>query len=812
MDKLIHTKADNSNNMQQRLLCFFFFYVIAITSSHTQSNTPQYARCQVYFDAQHSLQRLGELGIACDHGEHKKQRFLISDFSEAEQQLLQQNGFRYTVLIADVVTYYQTQNQAITTKANQCTPTPRIPYNTPLNFSLGSMGGFLTYQELLNNLDSMAAKFPHLISQKAAIDSHNLTYENRPIYWVRLSDNPTLQEPEPSVLYNALHHAREPLSMQQLVYYMWYLLENYAVDSSVRYLVDHTQLYFIPCVNPDGYVYNELTNPTGGGLWRKNRRNNGDGTFGVDLNRNYGYAWAYNNQGSSGNSNSDTYRGTAAFSEPETQNMRTFCLQHPIEIALNYHAYGNLLIYPWAYNDQLTPDSTELKEYAAILTQQNKYEFGTNYQTIGYSTNGDADDWLYGEQTQKNKIFSMTPEAGTGGFWTATNNIVAECEQLVWQNLAAAHLLLHFGGLETQNPVVLTNTNAYTNYKLTRYGNQTGNFEVRVLPLSSNIQAVGAAQNYTLNQFATQADSISLQLDPTIQNGDLIRYIVQLDNGYYTTQDTVEQTFGRYTTAVYDNANTFNNWTNLGNADWNWTTQTYHTPTASITDSKVGNYPNNANHEMLLNTTLDLRTATDAQLSFWAKWDVEDDYDYVQLLAAGDDGIFLPLCGNYTNLGTNYQDANAPVYDDSQLDWILETINLQDYLGDSAVQFKIKLVSDQFVEEDGFYLDEWTIKVLDPLLLNHQKHSSTTNWILGKSQPNPAQTQAYIPFDWKSKNEEAAYLKVYTILGQLQYQTKIEPAQNGYNLQIGDWENGLYFYRIEQAGEQTAPQRLQILK
>ena len=62
--------------------------------------------------------------------------------------------------------------------------------------------------------------------------------------------------------------------------------------TKLRNIVDSTEMYFIPCVNPDGYVYNETTNPNGGGYWRKNRRNNNDGSYGVDLNRNYGYEWA----------------------------------------------------------------------------------------------------------------------------------------------------------------------------------------------------------------------------------------------------------------------------------------------------------------------------------------------------------------------------------------------------------------------------------------------------------------------------------------------------------------------------------------
>src|SRR4029453_16587448 len=105
------------------------------------------------------------------------------------------------------------------------------------------------------------------------------------------------------------------LSMQQLIYYMGYLLENYQNDSLVKNIVDNRELYIIPCLNPDGYLYNELTDPSGGGMWRKNRRDNLDGNFGVDLNRNYDLFWGYDDNGSSPNTFSETYRGIFPASE-----------------------------------------------------------------------------------------------------------------------------------------------------------------------------------------------------------------------------------------------------------------------------------------------------------------------------------------------------------------------------------------------------------------------------------------------------------------------------------------------------------------
>src|SRR5690606_38232143 len=126
------------------------------------------------------------------------------------------------------------------------------------------------------------------------------------------------------------------------------------------------------------YVYNETTDPGGGGFWRKNRRNNGGGTYGIDLNRNYGYFWGYDNVGSSPNPWSETYRGTAPFSEPETQALRNFLGSgRSVRIALNSHTSGDLLLYPWGYEyDTCTPDEAAFAALGDTLTYRNPHTYG----------------------------------------------------------------------------------------------------------------------------------------------------------------------------------------------------------------------------------------------------------------------------------------------------------------------------------------------------------------------------------------------------------------------------------------------------
>ena len=169
-----------------------------------------------------------------------------------------------------------------------CPPAPAHP--APENFHLGSMGGYLTYDEVLAELDAMALQFPEIFKAKAPVSTFE-THEGRPIYYVKISDNPGVYETEPAVLLASLIHSNEPVSVMQTVYFMWYLLENYYSDPEIRYLVDHSELYILPVVNPDGYVSNCVNFPNGGGTRSKNGRPTGGPNPGVDLDRNFGYAW-----------------------------------------------------------------------------------------------------------------------------------------------------------------------------------------------------------------------------------------------------------------------------------------------------------------------------------------------------------------------------------------------------------------------------------------------------------------------------------------------------------------------------------------
>lgn len=339
-------------------------------------------------------------------------------------QRLEQANIKYVVRIPDMAAAHS-QALALHPVVGEDTLTPAI--------GQGSMGGHFTYAEMLANLDQFAANYPTLCSQRISIGQ---SIEGRDIWMVKISDNVSVDEAEPEVYYDALHHAREPLSMSATLLFMDELLDGYGTDPEATFLIDERELYFVPCVNPDGYIHNQTTNPNGGGMWRKNRRNNGDGTFGVDLNRNYSTFWNAPNGGSSPNTSSETYRGTAPFSEPEVAAVEAFAASRQFVQVFSTHSYTDVLLRPWAYQ---TSDPINVAAYnvlGAFMVEESGIAHG-RWGTLLYISSGTSVDHHHVARGS----YSWTAELGRaneGGFWPVgpTIEVIARRHQRMFRKAA----------------------------------------------------------------------------------------------------------------------------------------------------------------------------------------------------------------------------------------------------------------------------------------------------------------------------------------------------------------------------------------
>lgn len=786
-----------------------FIYTVLVllfcTTIHAQDT---YTRLKIHLSPEQNIQSLGDLGFEVDHGVWEKHQYFINDFSMREKAIIEQAGFEVETLIKDVQAYYLSPaNKGVEKSSNSCGRYVEYEYGQPDNFRLGTMAGYYRYEEMLEELDEMRTRFPNLITARSPIGAI-LTHQGNLIYWLKIGSDRFAAEDKPEVLYTALHHAREPLSLTQMIYFMWYALENYGTDPEITYLLDHVDLYFIPCVNPDGYLHNEITNPQGGGLWRKNLRdNNEDGNIdfsdGVDLNRNYGYKWGNAYNGSSGNFSSQVYRGIDAFSEPETQAVAELCKQHQFKIAMNYHSHGNLLIYPWSYSDQPTEDAPAFNVITKAMTRENQYLAGTPSQTVGYVVNGDADDWMYGEQTEKNKILAMTPEVGYA-FWVNERDIEFFCQQNILQNLMTAHLATAYAKIQEESDFYINQAENELLVKIQNIGLETGDFTVEARAIDGTTFGLDEGR-VAVDELAPLEDRyVRIPYEVGLDEKDIaIQIKVSNAQGFVQTFQ-IEKQVKDIAVAVEELGNSIDQWDAYL---WDVTSEDFYSSSTSITDSPNAPYRPSIYQRITLNPPVDLTNATEARLSFFAKWALEPRYDNVQLQLSFNYEEFFPVCGQHTLVARGGRWQGQDVYNGFQDDWVQEEIDLTPFIKEALsdadraeLRIQFVLSTDGATQEDGFYFDDLKIVTAEDLASNTEDLLLTENQI--SVSPNPSNEFIIIKTNDLQAQDE---LVVYDLLGRVVH-TNIQNKQT--QIDIADWQSGIYFCEWRRQGTVLGTSRL----
>jgi hypothetical protein len=669
----------------------------------------------------------------------------------------------------------------------------------------------------------MRANYPDLISEKFTIGQ---SHEGRELWMVKISDNPDQDEEEPQVCFDALLHAREGASMATVMYFMYYLLENYRTDSVVTYLVNNREIYFAPCLNPDGYEYNRKTNHNGGGMWRKNRRNNGGGSYGVDLNRNYAYAWGYDNNGSSPDSTSNVYRGPEPFSEPESNNFANFIKTKEIKTHINYHSYGNLILYPWGYTGEQSPDSIIYREYADDMSKYNSYRYGNSINAIGYLSNGTERDWMYGKQTEKNKIFSFVFEVGSAadGFWPEEDRIIPLAEENIGANLYLCWIpggLAAVTGRNFQQSVFLLGDSVNLQIVVKNRGLESiDDIQVKLTPISQYIDIAESVQNVAhLNVW--QSDSINYQLyiHSDAPAGEYLKLIAQTwYQNLLMDTDTVGFFIGSQSAVFADSGDSLSrNWTTINSA-WKTTTSSYHSLNSCYTDSSTGMYAANVNAVMTLTNPIDLSGYPNPRLTFWTYYEIENNWDCGMVQISTDNGsTWSPLKGQYTapGSGKGAQPKNVPVYHGFQTNWIQEDIDLSTY-HDRQIFLRFVLKSDNSVGFDGWYIDDISIYYYSNISGIKSQSLTDFTFKLRQNYPNPFNPESRI--EYVLPEAGLVRLSIYNILGEkvAELVNDYQPAGNHFvNVNIQSIQpvlcSGVYFY-ILQSKNYSLTRKMMILK
>ena len=792
-------------------ILFFSFSRFNIFSPGELAPVEKYSTVKVFVRSSEDLKRLQQNDITVEHFHGNYTEGITLVINQLEIERLKSSGIQYSVEIPDMDLYYK--NRPLPGEQEMNAAGLVMQNDNIRGFSYGSMGGYYTYTEVVQKLDSMRLQYPTLITAK---QNRGTTEEGRTIWSVKISDNADVNESgtEPAIYFDALHHAREPQAMAGTVYFMYWLLDNYNTNPEAKYLVDNREIYFVPVVNPDGYVRNQTTNPNGGGNWRKNRKNNGNGCFGVDLNRNYNYGWGFNS-GSSSDPCSDTYRGPSAGSEPETQAIKNLVTAIQPKISFSVHSEAGRYLNPYGYNDS-TVAYEIYSDFSGDFASENNFTYGTVIEMLDYYSSGTTRDWLHSIG-----CYAWTPEVGGGSFWPsqaqiipAANEMLPSYKYLAWVGGAYAKFQNY---TITGNGYVERNDTLRLNIGIRNKGLSLPANSVTVSVSTSypNITAINSSHNYgSINPRQVKYNSvpISFRLTNSAAYMDEIKLIVSTkQENVETSLDTISVIVGRGNILMSDNSESgTSRWTKSGNqTQWDTTFVSYWSESHSFADSRYGNSKNSTNNYFTLNDTINLIGAVNPRVEFMAKWATETSFDYTRIQVSTNFGsTWTNLAGRYTATV-----SGQPSYHGVQ-PWIYERISLNPYIG-QRVKLRFNYVTDGGVPGDGFYFDNFrVVNYTDGPGVGISQNGSEIplSFALYQNFPNPFNPATKINFDLP--RSAFVSIKLFDILGREVknlVNSNMDAGKYTIDLNASDLAGGVYFYRIE-TSEFSDTKKLMLIK
>lgn len=314
--------------------------------------------------------------------------------------------------------------------------------------------GYRTYDEVVDELFSFEEDYPDLAKVYNLGESWGNIYYNQgidyyedyqfEIWGLKVTLNPEEEQDKPGVYYIGALHAREPLSVEVPMEFINQLLTGYEDDPQIEFLIDNTEIWFVPLINPDGHrvVLDEIDV-----WWRKNiRDNNGNQEFdtfnyygmgidGVDLNRNFGYYWQHDSS-----VQAPTYPGPEPFSEPEAAAVQQLISNRHFVAGISYHTYGEMVLYPYGYSENVhAPDVDVLGNLAQELAEATpKIASAGHYDPMPawdlYPARGTSEDYFYGVHG----IIAFTFEMANQFIPPYTT-----AQQIVQDNMEACMILLN---------------------------------------------------------------------------------------------------------------------------------------------------------------------------------------------------------------------------------------------------------------------------------------------------------------------------------------------------------------------------------
>ncbi len=650
------------------------------------------------------------------------------------------------------------------------------------------MGGWRTYEMILAALDSLHDEYPAYVS---APESIGVGWDGKIIKAIKISDNIEIDEDEPEVFIGGALHAREVITPEIVLSFARWLLDSMATSEVARHIVEKRETWIIPLLNPDGYYYNQISSPTGGGMWRKNRHDNGDGTMGVDLNRNYPHMWGFDDIGSSPVSSEETYRGPSAGSEPETQATMAFIDSREFRSSLSFHSYGNLYLLPWGWTYDLPVHNDWFLRVGYRYARGNSYIYGPGATAI-YPTNGDTDDWLYGDTTGHSWIFCCTPEVGgySDGFWPP----LSRKDQLVFENMPVCKVVCQMAG---SAPFM---TRAWVDPE---FGDSSGYADPgersRLLVEIENL-GFDPTEAYVLGFSGTSG--LDMVTDSALcgtiesQGYDTVAFLIDIDESRIVPGDEVTILFEVRDTSghlTFDSTKfvcgtpiVISEWdfesggtAFIGSGDWEWGTPTTG-PGEAVSGTKLwatklaDDYTNNRLSELLV-PMVDIPDSSFCPRFTFKHWfsfeppSGGDIYDGANVQVSTDGGSSWDIISPISGYDGVAYDHNPYLEDDSVFTansggWQTATFDMEPFAG-SSVQIKFVVGTDPYISSLGWFIDDVSfIYYIEPELATDREFRPTSFGI--DIYPNPFNSSCHIELQ-SPVTPEGSHIEILDATGRI---------------------------------------------
>ena len=765
-----------------------------ISFAQNDNGTEKYSKVRIYSTTLSDFQKISNSGLHLEGGLHKKGVYFETWLSESEIAMLNKSGVPYEIMIKDWMDYYNSFQPLTSKQYNDIMKKSRDDYNVSHSI-LGTMGGNLKWEELVAKLDSLRLQYPTLVSVKWSIGN---TYEGRPMWTIRITKNPDAPTGRPEVWYNGVTHAREPGGMENVLYYVYWLVENYNINPIATYILNNREIYWTPIINVDGYYYNQTTNPTGGGMWRANRHITSGSCGPVDLNRHFGTYnfWNSSNGGSSTDpcsGGSGTYRGTYPMVEPELVNWKNFENSRNFKCEMDYHTYGNYLIKPYSWCDPTpVPDDDIFNEYAAEIVANNHFTYGTPLQTVGYTVRGGSTDWVYSNDStgHSQHIIVFSPEVGVIGFWSNAANITAEAQTCFFQNQLMSLVAGGYAGYKSatfNKTSYLQNENGNCKVVFRNKGlSNAQNIKVMFTPVSSSSYITIPTQVYTKGSLASRT-SDSATFNFTVgaacpNNTSLTVRLRILQNDTIPMYDQNLSIFvGTGYTILRDSAeNGTSNFPTMTN--WSIVTNKYLSPTHSFKGACANNSVN-----QMISIPLNVQAYPAVYLNFYQKYALETGYDYGFVDVSSNNGSTWQRIASFNGVDSS--------------SWKLQSYNISSYvLGSTNMLIRFRDSCDGSTNWDGWYIDNINVTGFKPAPTGIVNNTNTVpdKYALEQNYPNPFNPSTQISYS--VAKEGLVKISIYDILGREIKSLVNDVKTPGYyavDFDASSLSSGFYFYRME---------------